>query len=331
MRSLALLILCSILYSCEKKELPIPKREVITRGGGISQPGELIDMQVAMETDYKNQIWFSLNESKVMYTNLKSDWDITFECSSNGFHVMLNGSKSMKAFKTTYAALEEVSDTAGIGSTGKADMPSGTLDSTAIGDWVKDNKVYIINRGYNEKGQHQGYYKLKLLSVNATEYTFEYSTITNPKTMQGTITKNSDCNFVAYSFSTNQACANIEPKKQEYDICFTQYTHYFNEEKMYYLVTGALVNNYNTRVIKLKDKAFADITIKDTINRPFSIRRDVIGYDWKDYNLNTNVYTTYPQICYIISDSRGYFYKLHFIDFLKSGVKGYPTFQFQKL
>lgn len=332
MRYLTLILLCSIVFfSCEKKELPIPKRDVVVRSGGVSQPGELIEMQVAMESDYKNQIWFSLNESKVMYTNLKTDWDLTFEGSTNSSHVMLNGSKSMKAFKTNFSTLAEVSDTSGIGSSGKADMPSGNLDSTAIGDWINDNKVYVINRGYNEKGVHQGYYKLKLLLVNATQYSFEYSEINSTQTFKGAVVKDKARNFIAFSFSTNQQCLNIEPDKEKYDLCFTQYTHYFNEEKMYYLVTGAISNSYNTRIIRLTDKSFTDINIHDTLNRTFSTRRDRIGYDWKEFNLNTNIYKIFPEICYIISDSKGFFYKLHFIDFLKAGTKGYPTFQFQKL
>ena len=332
MKYLSYILLCSVLFfSCEKKELPVAKRQVIVRPGGISQPGELIEIQVEMESDYKNQIWFSLNDSKVISSNFKTDWDLTFECSANGYHVMLNGSKSMKCYKTNYSNLSEVSDTSGIGSLGKADMPSGNLDSTALGNWVADNKVYVINRGYNEKGLLMGYYKFKLLSVTATEFTFEYAEIKSGKVVQGTVTKDNAYSFIAYSFTTDQQIK-VEPKKDAYDLCFTQYTHIFVDPFQYYLVTGALSNSYKTRIIRLTDKSFSDITIADTLGRTFSTRRDRIGYDWKDFNLNTNIYTVNPKICYIISDSKNFFYKLHFIDFVNNtGTKGYPKFQFQKL
>jgi len=323
---------CVFLFSCEKKELPVSKREVTVRTGGVSMPGELIEMQVAMGSDYKNQIWFSLNHSNVISTNFRTEWDLAFESTSNGYHIMLNGSKAMKAYKTNFSSLAEVNDTAGLGSFGKADMPSGNLDSTAIGNWLEENKVYVLHRGYNEIGQVQGFYKFKVLSVNATQFTFEYANIKNPQIMQGTVNKDKAYNFRMYSFTSNQEATTIEPKKDTYDLCFTQYTHYFIEEKMFYQVTGALINNFNTRAMRITNKKFTDITINDTLNRAFSVRRDKIGYDWKEFNLNTNIYKIFPDICYLISDSKGFFYKLHFIDFVNSsGTKGYPSFQFQKL
>ena len=157
------------LISCEKKELPVPGYE----------RGDLQTTQVEMGGDYKNQIWFSLNDSKVISTNYRTDWDLAFECSPNGYHVMLNGSKGMKVYKTAFSELADVKDTSGLGSNGKADMPSGNIDSTAIGNWLEENKVYVIHRGYNELGQLQGFYKFKLLSVNAALFTFEYSNLKN--------------------------------------------------------------------------------------------------------------------------------------------------------
>ena len=333
MRYITLIFFSCILFcSCEKKELPVPKRNVVIRPGGISMPGERIEMQVEMGSDYRNQIWFSFNDSKVVYTNNKTDWDLSFECSVAGSRIMLNGAKAMRAYKTNFETLAEVTDTVGLGIHGKADVPSGNADSTAIGNWVQRNRVYVINRGYNEKGQLQGFYKLKISSVNAVEFTFEYANIHNNLVYKDTVTKNTDYNFRAYSFTTHQSCENIEPKKSAYDLCFTQYTHWFSEPPQYYLVAGVLTNSYKTRVITLTDKHFADITLNDTLNRFFSSKRDAIGYDWKEFNLDNNLYTVNQNTCYLISDNRGYFYKLHFLDFVnKSGVKGYPTFEFQKL
>ncbi len=123
-------------------------------------------------------------------------------------------------------------------------------------------------------------------------------------------------------------------KKTAYDLCFTQYSHvYYDPPPLhFYQVTGALSNSYNTRVLKITDKPFNNIVIGDTLNKTFSTHKNAIGYEWKTFDLNTNVYTVDASICYIIQDSKGFYYKLHFIDFYNSsGIKGYPKFEFIKL
>ncbi|MBL7919947.1 MAG: HmuY family protein [Bacteroidia bacterium] len=316
------LILTSVLFfSCEKKELPAKKYD----------RGNIITMQVSMESNYKNQIWYRLIDNKIISTNLKTDWDIAFENSLNGSHIILNGANAVKVYKTNFTQLSQVTDTTGIAANGQADMPSGNLDSTAFGNWQTSNTVYIINRGYNEMGQLLGFYKMKMVSHTTTNYIFEYADIFGTQTFQANVNKDGDYNFNAFSFIAN-AQVNIEPKKTDYDLCFTQYTYLFHEPLQYYQVTGILNNRYNTRIAKISHKSFSEITLSDTATTFFNNNRDVIGYDWKTFNLNNNLFTVDVKKCYIINDSKGFYYKLHFIDFYNSsGVKGFPKFEFIKL
>jgi hypothetical protein len=321
-----------VLFSCEKKELPVPKHTKVDITDTTSHTaGQLQTTQVDLGESYKTQIWFSLGENRVVATNFKTDWDLAFETSANGFHILLNGSLAMKVYKTNHTNLSQVNDTAGLGVNGKADMPSGNLDSTAIGDWQSDNKVYVVNRGYNEQGFLMGYYKLKITGVTTTQYAFEYGDVFGQQVFQGTVNKDAGRNFVGYSFTTHQSAVQVEPKKTDYDLCFTAYTHLFYEPAVqYYQVTGALGNSYKTRVARITDKAFETIVLKDTLGRSFSTRRDRIGYDWKTFS--GSVYIVNPAICYIIHDSKGYYYKLHFIDFYNTaGLKGAPKFEFKRL
>jgi hypothetical protein len=192
--------------------------------------------------------------------------------------------------------------------------------------------VYIINRGYTEAGQHTGYYKIKFTGVTPSGYTFEYGDVFGQTVFRGVIQKSEEYNFIGYSFTAHAQTNNIEPKKMDYDLCFTNYTHLFHDPFQYYQVTGVLSNSYKTRVAKVNDIVYSSITIKDTLGRTFTTNRDAIGYDWKSFDLNTNLYTIYPKMCYIISDSKGFYYKLHFIDFYNpSGVKGAPKFEFRRL
>lgn len=321
MRCLIAICILIILSSCEKKELPAPAYD----------RGDALTVEIEMTSNYKNQVWYSLSGNKVVSTNLKSEWDLAFECAPNGTHVFLNGAKSMRVYKTNVASLAMVTDTAGLEANGKADMPNGSPDSTGIGDWQTNNTVYIINRGYSETGQLQGFYKLKITGVSASAFSIEYGDVYGTQTWQQTITKDPAYNVVNFSFSTNQQ-HHFEPKKTEYDLCFTQYTHVFTNPFQYYLVTGVLNNNYNIRITKITDLPFAEIGINDTLGRTFITNRNSIGYEWKSFDLNTNLYTVNPAMCYIINDSKGFYYKLHFVDFYNaSGIKGYPRFEFRKL
>lgn len=310
-----------IFFSCEKKELAAPKYD----------RGDLITTQIEMTSNYKKQVWFRFSDNRIVATNNKTDWDLGFESTASGDHIILNSSKAMKVYTTSFTNLSQVIDTIGLGIYGIADMPSGNLDSTAIGDWQINNRVYIINRGYNELGQQQGFYKLKINSVSSTQFNFEYADVFGATVYQGIIIKNPDYNFNMFSFTNNQQLI-IEPKKLEYDLCFTQYSHVYFNPTHFYQVTGVLSNNYKTRIIRLIDKPFNNIIINDTLNRSFISNKNTIGFDWKTFTLTTNVFTIDPIVCFIIQDSKGFFYKLHFIDFYnQSGIKGSPKFEFKKL
>ena len=151
MRTIIGLFIVLIFTSCEKKELPAPEYD----------RGDIITAQVNMTPNYKNQIWFSLSENRIISTNYKTDWDIAFESSATGNHIVLNSALGMRAYKTTYVQLSNVTDTTGLAVNEILDSPTGNMDSTAFGDWYSNNTVYIINRGYSETGAVLGFYKIK--------------------------------------------------------------------------------------------------------------------------------------------------------------------------
>ena len=321
MKYVLIFCLAFLFFSCDKKELPIKPYD----------RGDVKTTQIDMEPNYKNQVWYSLSDNKIISSNLKTDWDLAFEASANGFHIMLNGANAIKLFKTNFTQLSQVTDTTGLAANSKADMPSGNLDSTAFGNWQSDNNVYIINRGYNESGQLIGFYKIKIISQSTTQYVFEYGDVYGTQAFTGTVIKNDDYNFINFSF-TSKTQLNIEPKKTGYDLCFTVYTYLFYDPFQYYQVTGVLANKNGTRIAHVNNKPFANINIADTGNYLFATRRDEIGYEWKTFSINNNLYTVDVTKCYIINDNKGFYYKLHFIDFYNStGLKGFPKFEFKRL
>jgi len=82
--------------------------------------------------------------------------------------------------------------------------------------------------------------------------------------------------------------------------------------------------------------SFESITFNHLPEYSFSRRRDFIGYDWKDVevdeNSNTAVYTVNSDKIYIIRDTEGFYYKFRFISYYNDlGEKGFPVFEHKRL
>ncbi|HEX2900812.1 MAG TPA: HmuY family protein, partial [Bacteroidia bacterium] len=121
----------------------------------------------------------------------------------------------------------------------------------------------------------------------------------------------------------------IEPPKADWDLCFSQYLEVLPEA---YLVTGVLLNRHQTAAVMDSTLPFSAIDIGIASDMQLSNSLNVIGYAWKFYHFNSATYQVLPQMTYIIRDSEGHLYKLHFVDFYDAqGVKGSPAWEYQRL
>ncbi|TND09811.1 MAG: hypothetical protein FD123_935 [Bacteroidetes bacterium] len=319
-KTVAAVAVLLLLASCEKAELPVPAHD----------PGTVITNTVNMEINYKWQIYFDLGTNSVVGQNLKSNWDLGFETSANGFHVVLNSAKAMYALNSGDTVFAQVTDTAGFAFGKRWDEASGNFDSTAVGDWTTVRPVYIIDRGYNENGQHQGFRKLRIESGDAVSYTIRFAAMNGSGETVLTVPKDSAYNFTFVSMSGSGQIVQAEPPKADWDIVFTQFTHIFYNPTTPYLVTGCLLNRHTTAAARDSTRDFSEITLGDTGNYVFSGAINTVGYDWKSFSGST--YVTHPEKNFIIRDREGFYYKLHFIDFYdQAGNKGNPKWEFQRL
>jgi hypothetical protein len=123
----------------------------------------------------------------------------------------------------------------------------------------------------------------------------------------------------------------IYPEKASWDLLFSQYTHIYHGG-VTYLVTGVLLNPYQTEAGCNDNLDFAIITDANEADFQFTTDQDIIGYDWKEYSFSTSRYVIYHNQNYYIKTNSLREYKLHFIDFYNElGEKGYPVFEFQEL
>ena len=309
----------TIIYSsCLKEEIPI---EPQIRTANVSQ--------VNMGSDYGLQIYFNLENNSIVKQNIKTDWDIAFESSIDGWHIILNSSVASSAANTGNTNFTATTDTSG--TQWNWDIPNGNLDSTAIGDYRTNNEVYIIDRGYDIDGNLIGFKKIMFNNISEYEYEIHYADLDGSNENTIIISKDSSVNFIGFSFTTN-SIVDIEPNKENWDLLFTQYTHLFQNPLMPYLVTGVIINRNNTGISIDDINLYEDIYSSNLDSYVFNNEIDFIGYDWKTYDFNSGTYVVDQNSNFIIKTNIGFYYKLHFIDFYDdAGLKGSPKFEYQKL
>ncbi|NQX98779.1 MAG: hypothetical protein HRT73_13000 [Flavobacteriales bacterium] len=317
-----LVLVSATLFSCEKKELPVPAHD----------PGDVITNSVSMNSDYRYQLFFDLETNTMVKRNLKTDWDLGFETTASGFHIILNTAKAMFSANTFQTDFSLITDTTGL--IFKWDEPSGHIDSTAIKDWRGAQNVYVIDRGYNEIGLHLGFKKVVFQSVNSIEYVVRFANLDGTNDITYQVAKDDQYNFAFLSLNSSGSIASIQPLKEDWDIVFTQYINIFYDQDppLPYLVTGTITNRNKVEVAQVFDKDFSAITLADVANYSLSPNINTIGYDWKFYDFDTGQYAVDVNQNYIIKSTEGKYFKLHFIDFYNtSGIKGTPTFEFQEM
>jgi hypothetical protein len=289
----------------------------------------LIQSKIVLGTDYRFQAYYSLEKDSMLSRNLKFDWDIAFDASNTeGVSLYLNSAKFMFAAPVINKTFDALKDTAGFFNNRRWDA-SNRPDSPAIGNIKSLDKFFIIDRGYDELGDPAGFIKIKFEAVNDKKIKFKFANIDDTKSKQVEIARTTNYNFVYFSFKTG-AEVKVEPLKEDWDLYFTQYIHTFTNPYTPYLVTGVLINPYNTSVAVDSIVDFKKIDKTFTKSMSFKTQADAIGYNWKDF-IN-GAYTTKSNYIYVIKNAKNDLFKLRFIDFYDAkGVKGTPRFEFQRI
>lgn len=326
--------LSPFLSSCFKEDERIAPRD---RGGKVTAT-------VAMTQTYKYQVYYSLEDSMATAVTDKQSFDLAFENRIDGYRILLNTANFMMAAPSGKNNFEEVNSIAGLNM--QFDPSDGNLNETAIGDWMAisgadtifSGEVYVVNRGFDELGNALGYRKIVFDSLKKDRFYFRYAMLNSNEFVSTYVNKTPDRNFSYYSFNTNEQVF-PEPPKSSYDLLFTQYTTllYTNTGEPYpYLVTGVLLNRFNTLAAQDSTKAFDEINLEDALNHSYGDTLDQIGYDWKDVvgdvSSGAVYYEVKPEQTYFLRNQNDFYFKLRFISFYNNaGEKGYPTIEFQRL
>lgn len=314
------MISCLLFAGCFKEEKPIQRRD----------RGPVSSDQVELGPTYDKEVYYSLFDKRIAGQMDKYSWHLSLSGNAGRPYIMLNTGKGMYAYKTDKSSLVEIVDTVGKLDNRLNDYPCGDPDSLALTGILTNGLVYVIDLGNDPSFQKEGYLLLKA-RIDSGEYVLEYSNIDGGNYHSSRVAFDKTFEHLFFNFKT--AAVTTEPVANTWELLMTQYQHVYYNPFQTYSVVGCMINATAVTACEyIGGKNFNDINASDTIGCNFSSRRNIIGFGWKYYDLNNNVYIINPKKTYFVKHKLGNLFKLHFIGFYNSkGEKGTPSFEFQEL
>jgi len=316
MKVLRIIISLVVLISCDIGEIPLDP--IITESEICTIP---------MGSNYMTQIYYSLENNQIVSQNNRTDWDIAFESKQDSNYIYLNSSKFAQAWLISDTPFDDPINLEQ--ALWQWDQPCLINNGTAINISTQEDVYYVIDLGLDENLEGSGFIKFKVINSDSDGYTFRYSSIDNSIDTTLSANKNESYNKIYFSF-INNSIVNIEPQSTNWNLLFSSYTHIFSKNTPY-LVTGVLINSQLVSVACDTSSLFDEISINSVQSLSYSNCEDIIGYNWKTFDFESNSYTINQTKIYIVKNDDQY-YKLRFLDFYnESGEKGYPQFEILKL
>jgi hypothetical protein len=285
--------------------------------------------------------YFDLETGKVVKVNPADSWQLGFECGKSGWHIIVNSGAHWLLKNSHQSEIQSLVDSSA-GQGWSYDIESVFPDSTAVGDWtvsqgnelISKKEVYFLGKSSGSK--YTSVKQLIFLSVDDSIYTFYYQNADKNISDTVTIRKSDTTNYVYYSFSEKQQ-VNLEPNKSGYDLVFGPYYDVVTEFSVTgpYLVRGVLINQAGTAVVLDSLNSYASIDSSRVNNYQFSTRRDLIGYNWKEVNVDvvssSAKYFIKPNYTYIIHTGENNYFKFHFLTYESGGMSGVPQFEYKQI
>lgn len=302
-----------------------------------------------------NQVYIDLSSNKE--TVVKRDkWDLGFY-NGNKFRVTINGSLYMavKALNTTdmnsvtSANVASLQQEVAVGTfqasnVNYIDHPNGNIEETAIAEIAVNetqNPVYLVNLGAEVgtaqanvgstvvAGNPRGWKKIRILR-SGEGYKLQYADLDATTFKEIEIQKNTAYNLTFFSFNT-QSIVDIEPRKENWDICFSVFTNTISGAGSYGFSDFVFHNRkggVKSYLIENGTIPFSDFS-KNNIDESLLVENQtVIGSSWR------NVFrkTVYDSKYYILKDADGNYYKLKFLALVnEQGIRGHSKFEFELL
>lgn len=279
---------------------------------------------------YGTVVYYSLDDDRVVLSVPLASWHLTVETRHNEPIIRLNSGLVMRA-----AAVDApFNDIITAPATGwEYDTPDG-FHGPMISWWKRAVSTYVVHLGFDERGKDLGMRKVDVQrSADGVE-------------LRIARLNGSEGRVVSIPFEQSPSrvgvdllrCAVVrsEPAIGSWDLMATRYTHIFRDtltaDSTPYSVTGVFVDPTTTRCARIPD-GHLDSTVNISEETfPLMQPRDVLGYDWKSFSLETGQFSTLRERRYVLQTRSGRRYVLQPVDFYDvDGSKGAMQFTIRPL
>jgi len=289
---------------------------------------------VTMGASYANEVFYSF-QNGVVATPPRNIWDIAFHTDAFSAGIITNDGAGVELYVYPKAANDgwDSFDT-----TGKSTWPRlyNDVSNWETGAFNRNEKghpdygwgVYSMTSHdvigdslFLIKGVDGKYRKLNIIRKKSTlnDYEIRFADLDgqNDQSVTLDVSNHESKAFMAYSF--NNGIVDREPAKDAWDLLFTRYVAIVMEQP--YTVVGVLLNPADTAA-EARGVApdFTDYTSLD-----YSGGSDVIGHDWKTFDMGTFTYLMEDSLYFFIKAQSGNVYKINFTSFSGS-ASGTTTF-----
>lgn len=291
---------------------------------GAVKSQQVSDM-ISTGSGYTNAVFYSLEDGEVANVS-NEDWDIAFNTNIFAVDIRINGGKGVELY--TYPD-GDTSDFA-------------TVDITNIASWTQNYNSWTtwdigaFNQGANGSQFDYGwgaynsathfvtgdsiyvlktiagtYKKLWIQTLANGSYNFKSADINGSNLVSESVSLStySDKNYFYYSLD-NSTVIDREPTTGSWDFVAMKYMA-AQPQGGYYPSTGVLMNRglktREARNIDVNVALWGDFTEEEDI--------DVIGFDWKSFNMTTWGYDIESELSYFITDRAGNIWQIIFTDF----------------
>ncbi len=282
------------------------------------------DEIVSMGSGYANQSFYSLENGEVSNVS-NTDWDIAFMSDAFNSSILVNDNigtslylyggnvANWNAVDTTgmiwtplYNSETKWEEGAFIQLASETDpFDYGWGSYNIITHLVTGNKIFILELGDGS------FKKVVIESLDLGTYSFKYADLDGENEVNESISGSdySEKNFWYYSIQ-DEMVIDREPVSESWDITFTRYTSEIFPGANY-TVAGALQNiglqASEARGVEVDDALWTDYAFEDDIN--------IIGSDWKFFNMAIFEYVIEDSLSYFVQDQTGNVWHLIFTDF----------------
>ncbi len=281
---------------------------------------------VYMGSGYENDVYYSMENGMYSMEDAQ-EWDIAFRTEAFSSAIFINDGNGavLKTYPNGDTADWASVDTAGFSqwpgmynhendwgisaferhALGHPDYGWGTYDMTTHN--VTGDSLFVLKLA---DGTFKKVWIEQKVSAQNTYY-FRHADLdgSNEAEVELDVNPYTEKHHVYYSIADDEV-VDREPKKSEWDIVFSRYISMINGETPY-IVTG-VISNLNTPVAEYAPVS-PDFTEWQTAD--FDTAKNVIGYDWKEFDMESFTYTVDDSLVYFIESQEGNIYKLRFTAF----------------